>query len=442
MKKLFTLLLTVSILATCLAGCRKKDSVPKDPVTLTLWHVYGDQTDSPMNRLIEEFNTTVGLENGILVTVTNVTSTSKLRYQLEDALTEMPGAPEMPDLFSCHSNMVLTLGADNLVDWNDYFTEEELSDYVPAFLEDGTVVDGKLSVFPVSKSTYTLYVNRSLFDKFSADTGISIDSLSTWDGFFDTAARYYEWSGGKTFCAFDYFIRHIELDMQARDGEFSYTDDGWYDFDNPSLHTSWNKFATSLVQGHIAVADKYSSTQVMIGEALAGIGSTAGVSYYNDIVTYPDNTSEQMNLTVLPLPRTGVGQEYMPQTGVGMCSYKTTDEKAKAASVFVHWLTEGQRNLDFVAETGYMPVNSAAFEAIETYNFVDDSHRSLYSAILEMYEDYTPVVRPDFDNFYDRTDALYDGFRKLQPVLKERSDNGESINTLVEETWELFRSIQ
>ena len=441
MKKLFSLFLAVSMFAICLSGC-KKNEAPKDPITLTLWHVYGDQADSAMNRLVEEFNTTVGLEEGILITVTNVASTSKIRYQLLDAQAKVPGAMEMPDIFSCHSNMVLPLGADNLVDWNDYFTEKELSDYIPAFLEDGTVVDDKLSVFPVSKSTYTLYVNRSLFDKFSADTGVSIDSLSTWDGFFDTAARYYEWSGGKTFCSFDYFIRHIELDMQARDGKFTYTDDGWYDFENPSLRTSWNKFARSLVQGHIAVADQYSSTQVMTGESLAGIGSSAGVSYYNDIVTYPDNTSEQMNLTVLPLPRTGTGKEYMPQTGVGMASYKTTEEKAKAASVFVRWLTEDKRNLEFVAETGYMPVNSAAFDAIETFTFADDAHTRLYAAIREMYQEYTPVVRPDFDNFYERTDALYDGFRKLQPELKERSDNGENINALIEETWDLFRSIQ
>lgn len=441
MKKLFVLLLTVSMLSICMFGCNTKEHNSKEPITLTLWHVYGDQADSPMNQLIEEFNQTVGLEKNILITVTNVSSTSKIRYQLLDAQAGKPGVPEMPDLFSCHSNMALALGAENLVDWNDYFTKEELSAYVPAFLEDGTV-EGKLSVFPVSKSTYTLYINRSLFDKFSADTGVSIDSLSTWDSFFDAAARYYTWSGGKTFCAFDYFIRHIELDMQARDGKFTYTDDGWYNYEDPSLRTSWDKFATSLVQGHIAVADQYSSTQVMTGETLAGIGSTAGVSYYNDVVTYPDNTSEQMNLTVLPLPRTGTGKEYMPQTGVGMCAYKTTKEKAEAASVFVRWLTEGERNLAFVAETGYMPVNSAAFDAIESFTFADAAHTSLYTAIREMYQGYTPVVRPDFDNFYERTEALYDGLRKLQPEFKTRANNGESVAALVEETWNLFRSIR
>ena len=33
---------------------------PRKPVTLTMWHVYGSQTGSPMNDLVERFNRTVG----------------------------------------------------------------------------------------------------------------------------------------------------------------------------------------------------------------------------------------------------------------------------------------------------------------------------------------------------------------------------------------------
>ena len=32
----------------------------------------------------------------------------------------------------------------------------------------------------------------------------------------------------------------------------------------------------------------YSNTQVMTGETLAGLGSSAAILYYNDFVTYPD----------------------------------------------------------------------------------------------------------------------------------------------------------
>ena len=36
---------------------------------LSIWHVYGEQADSPMNRLLTEFNDTVGREKGILLNV-------------------------------------------------------------------------------------------------------------------------------------------------------------------------------------------------------------------------------------------------------------------------------------------------------------------------------------------------------------------------------------
>ena len=78
MKKWCLLALVLVLLVTALTGCSDKSKLnPDNPVILSLWHVYGEQTDAPMNRLVEEFNTTVGLEKGVVVTVTNVTSSSR-----------------------------------------------------------------------------------------------------------------------------------------------------------------------------------------------------------------------------------------------------------------------------------------------------------------------------------------------------------------------------
>ena len=50
-RKIAALLLAVFILS-CFAGC---SGTPKEetPTTITVWHVYGGQTDSPLNDLIE-----------------------------------------------------------------------------------------------------------------------------------------------------------------------------------------------------------------------------------------------------------------------------------------------------------------------------------------------------------------------------------------------------
>jgi multiple sugar transport system substrate-binding protein len=229
----------------------------------------------------------------------------------------------------------------------------------------------------------------------------------------------------------------------AQTGGIEYTDDGWYHLEDPAVKASWMKFAVPFAQGHICVSDTYSNTQVMTGETLAGIGSTASITYYNDTVTYPDNTSEPMDLVVLPLPKTGDGTQYMPITGVGMSAFKSDDErKAEAAAEFLRWFTESQRNLDFVVETGYMPVRTDAFASIDNYAFPTDGYASLYGTINVMLENYEPVVRPDFDGFYKRVTALYDGLRQLQPDLVLRAGNGEDVGALAEEVWNFLCSVE
>ena len=439
--RITTGILLLLFLFVSVTGCARRSLLsPAAPVTLTIWHVYGEQADAPMNLLIEEFNETVGKKKGIRLLVTNVTSTSKLLAQLQDAIAGKPGALELPDLFSCHTQNAMTLGAENLVDFGEWFSARELSGYVPEFLESGRI-DGRLVVFPVTKSTYALFLNGSQFARFSADTGVTYDDLSDWNGFFDAAAKYHTWSGGKPFCAFDYLVRHMELDILSKRGTLDYTESGWYDTADAEFEASFTMFAEAIAKGHIAVSDLYANTQIMTGEVLAGIGSSAAIGYYNDTVTYPDNTSEPMNLQVLPLPASGGKQEYMPQTGVGLCAFRTTDKKAEAAWEFVRWFTEGERNLDFAVQTGYMPVTDEAFDAIDDYTFTDPAYENLFGAVRTMYENCIPVVRPDLDGFYDKTDALYGWLRDNQPSFPRRLANGESLERLTGEIWAFFSSV-
>ena len=122
MKRSIVILAAAVIALTGLFGCAEKSTLdPKEPITLTMWHVYGEQASSPMNRLVDEFNTTLGKEKGVVVQVTNVTSTSKISAQLKAAASDAPDAPEMPDLFSAHTNTAAELGAEKLFDYGKAF---------------------------------------------------------------------------------------------------------------------------------------------------------------------------------------------------------------------------------------------------------------------------------------------------------------------------------
>ena len=431
-------LLLFAVLLIALSACSSKSLLdPDEPVTLTMWHVYGEQADSPMNRLVAEFNDTVGKERGIIVNVTKMTNARDIGALLVEAQTDKPGAPEMPDLFSCHATNVAQLGTEAVLDWQDWFSKDELATFVDAFVADGMIGDS-LAVLPVSKSTNLLFVNGSQFARFSADTGVTLDDLATWDGFFAAAEAYYNWSGGKPMCALDYLLVAVELNAQAKGGRDFETESGWYDLDNAELKASYYEFMRPLVQGHIAVSDLYSNTQVMTGETMSGLGSSAAILYYNDTVTYPDNTTEPTNLILLPYPQAANGDHLMTQAGVGLAAYRTTPEKAEAASVFAHWLTEPERNLDFVAQTGYMPVRSDAFEKIDSYSFASPEYAALYQTLDAMRADCTAISDTSAAEHYTRVYQLYDQLREAQVLWPQRLKDGESLDTLLDEAWALF----
>ena len=412
-RKLFLLLLIFSISICCLPGCKKSELDKNKPVTLTMWHVYGEQADSPMNRLIDEFNETVGVEKGIIINVTAMSNASKIGEKLLDAHNKIPGSAGMPDLFFAHKSNVLELGADCLLDWNEYFSEKELSAYIPEFLEDGTAA-GKLSVFPVSKSTHLLFIAGGQFERFSADTGVTYEALSTWDGFFDAAAKYYDWSGGKPFCALDYPLRAIELAATESGAGNIFADNGFYDPSNVIFKQTFIKFADSLAKGHIMLSNLYSNTQVMTGEVVAGIGSSAAILYYNDTVTYEDGTSEPMDPEILPLPAENGKKPYITQAGVGLCAYKTTSQKAEASAIFAKWLTEPERNLEFVCQTGYMPVTNGAFDKIDDCRFKTADYEKLYAALKKVKESSEVLSEQQSPEYYSKVYAFYDYLRNEQ----------------------------
>ena len=194
-RKIAALLLAVFILS-CFAGC---SGTPKEetPTTITVWHVYGGQTDSPLNDLIDEFNQTVGKERQINVQVTSVSNSNTIHELVLAAANGEPGASELPDIFSSYPKTVMALPDDGiLVDYRDYFSEEELSAFIPAFVEEGTVND-RLVVLPVAKSTEIMFINETIFERFSQATGVTIEDLGTWEGLFQAAEAYAAWTPGR-----------------------------------------------------------------------------------------------------------------------------------------------------------------------------------------------------------------------------------------------------
>lgn len=432
MKKTISLILTVVLLLSAvLTGCSDSSPLdPKNPVTLTMWHNYGGDMQATMDYLIDQFNSTVGKEQGIVINVTAIASSSELNKTLEMISNGDPGAPDMPDIFTGYPKIAIQLrDKDMIADLSAYFSEDELSGYVEAFVEEGRLSDGGLYVFPIAKSTEVLYVNQTLFDRFAAETGADASDLATFEGIARLSEMYYEWSGGKQFYGSDSWFNFAEVGMAQLGGRI---------FSGEALSLDSDKFDyifdliyAPAVEGGIAVYDGYSSDLSKTGDLVCSTGSSAGILFYGNTITYDDGTIEDVEYSILPYPVFENGTKTAIQRGGGLMVAKSDEKKEYAACEFIKWLTAAEQNMGFVANTGYLPVTKQAFEEdIHDYvGTVEDTRiQKMLTSVLSMYDSYTFFTAPNYAGFDDDSDRFESRFKRLLQADRTAFLAGEAVD--------------
>lgn len=416
--------------ASLLSGCSgSKDALdPKNPTDVTMWHNYGGVMKDTMMTLIDEFNSTVGKERGIHISVTAIAASKEQNDKLTLIAEGVPGADEMPDIVTAYPSMAQTLAdAGLLAELDTYFTAAEIDAYLPAFIEEGRLTDGKLYVFPVAKSTEALFLNKTFFDRFSAATGVTLDSLATFEGLAAASVKYYEWTDaqtpdtsndGKTFFTADSWFNVAEVGTAQLGGAF--VGEGSLNTNADTYKRIWDFTVNPALSGGYAVIDGYSSDLYKTGEIAACIGSTAGILFYGDTVIYDDNTSESIESIVLPYPVFEGGKKTALQRGAGMVVAKSDPKKEKAATIFIKWLAEAEQNMRFVAGTGYLPVTKQAFDekmSGEISVTENPTVKLLLDVAMKTYKEYDFIVAPNVPDF----DAMS---KKYETNIKNAMNNG------------------
>ena len=320
-----------------------------------------------------------------------------------------------------------------LVDLNNYFTEKELNTYVPSFVDEGRMNDGGLYVFPFAKSTEILYLNQTLFDRFSEATGVPLESLSTFEGIADASMKYYEWTDsltpditndGKAFYAADSWLNLAQAAMKQQ-GDELFVDEKLNLF-SPAYEKIWNICYLPSTTGGFAIYDGYSSDLSKTGDLVCSTGSSAGILFYGDTITYADNTVEQVEYTILPFPTMEGGRKYALQRGNGLFVAKSDSSKEYAASIFLKWFTKPEQNMRFISSTGYLPVTTEAFGELmeqEITSMENPRIKQMLTAVTQMYEEYEFFVAPLFDSF-DAMGKTYEAdYKKL---LQESTDTAQN----------------
>ena len=439
MKKIIVIALSLIILLPAFSGCGDKSPLdPKKPVIITLWHNYGGQMEKSMNDLVDEFNSTVGYEKGIIINITSVASSSVLYEKIASAAEGHPGASELPNITTGYPKSALVLvNNGKLCDLKEYFTEEELDRYLPQFINEG-MISGKLAVFPTAKSTEVLFLNKTLFYRFSEATGIGMDELSTFEGIVRAAIRYYEWTDsltpdipddGKTFYIADSWFNIAQVGMYQMGDSFIVNET--LNYSEEYRKRIWEPFLKAFAKGGFAIYDGYSSDLAKTGDIVCSTGSTAGILFYGDTITYPDNTTIDVEYEILPYPVFEGGKKAAIQRGGGMIVTKSTREKEYASAEFLKWFTAPEQNLRFISETGYLPVTREAFETRIEENIDKIGNRNIRKLLrtaVAMYRDYDFYIPPVFDEI-DSLEKSY-SVRMMKAAVKVRENYMSLLETM------------
>ncbi|MEA5059946.1 MAG: extracellular solute-binding protein [Clostridia bacterium] len=428
MKKEVVAILLAGLLCSLLvAGCSGKPTNgldPRNPITLTMWHNFGGDMQKTMDGLIDEFNSTAGKEKGIIINVTAITSSSELQDALNMIVNGDPGAPAMPDITTSYpKTAVLFQNKGMLANLDAYFTEKELAAYVPAFIQEGRFGDDGLYVFPFAKSTEILYVNQTLFDRFATATGLTMESMQTFEGIAEAARRYYAWTDaqtpdipgdGKQFYAADSWINLAQAGMLQQGGTLIL--DQNLNLDNDIYAHIWETCYAPSVAGGFAIYDGYSSDLSKTGDLVCSTGSSAGILFYGDTITYADNTVEQVEYSILPFPVFQGGKKIAIQRGNGFSVAASDPTREYAAAFFLKWFTQPAQNMRFVASTGYLPVTKEAFEKempAQMATVEDPRIQKMLEAVVQMQAEYEFFVAPTYAAF----DSISKDYEKRYKAL-------------------------
>lgn len=370
----------------------------KNPVSLRMWHYYNGLQKSALDEMVAEFNDSVGSQQGIVVEAFSHGSIADLTENVLDAVHKKVGAEQVPEIFAAYADTAYQVDQLNMVaDLSPYITQEELAAYVPGYIAEGRLGNAaEFKIFPVAKSTEIMMLNKTDWTVFADETGAKLEDLATMEGLVAVAKTYYEWTDaktptpndGKAFWGRDSMANYFIIGAkQLGVVLFDVKDDVvTFHLDKAVLRTLWDNYYVPSVEGWFGAYGRFRSDDAKTGDILALVGSSSGAAYFPDSVTISDTESYPIEALSLPAPRFRNGEKVAVQQGAGMVVTKSTPQKEYAASIFLKWMTEEARNINFSISSGYLPVKTAAndsakiAQAIQTMA-ADESVRKLATSM-------------------------------------------------------------
>ena len=367
-------ILAIVIIGLVVFNQKKNHGLSKnDPQSLTIWHYYNGAQGIEFEQLVAEFNDTVGRDMGIVVYAESKSSINDLNIALMDSAQKKVGAEEMPNLFQCYQATAMDLDQLGLLgSFDPYLTEAERAEYLDSYMEEAKLGAGdEMKLFPFAKSTEVMMLNKTDWDVFAQDTGVTVEDLKTWEGLAEVAEKYYNWSDGEAFFGRDAFANYMVIGAKQLGKEFFPVQNGQVSLqvDHDVCRKLWDNYYVPFVKGHYASVGRFRSDDIKLGIIIAQVCSNTSATYFPREVAAEDGVSYPIDFMVLPVPNFEGFDPLIVQQGADMAMKKGTEREEYASTVFLKWFTEKEQNVRYALHSCYLPVkkDSIQKDVIEQY---------------------------------------------------------------------------
>ena len=389
------MLFLVIIAAVLFTACSDTTVVkldPEHPVTLIVWHYYNGPQKTAFDEAVREFNETEGYEKGIIVEAVSKNSVNQLAEEILASAESDFGSSELPNIFGCYGDSASEmLKMDKIVALDDYIKKENIEEYLDSFVTEGKLNTDHLYIFPIAKSTESIFLNKTDFDKFAAAVAgapynqtVTYDDLKTWEGIKRVGNLYNRYTDDLTgdvvgdglgFFGIDSSANYLTCGAMQLGYDIAPVENGKLkttELNNEIMKRLFDIYYTGTVEGAFVKKSTYASDDIKTGNSIAMLASTTGARYFPSEVTLENGTQYPVELMVLPMPVMEGGEPYAISQGAGMSVIKATPEEEYASTLFLLWFTEENRNVNFSIESGYLPVKKTAINGDAIKTALDD----------------------------------------------------------------------
>ncbi|MCF3944049.1 ABC transporter substrate-binding protein [Oceanobacillus sp. HCA-5259] len=315
---------------------------------ITFWYAFGDAVGESNESLTEEFNETVGADEGIHVNAEFQGDYNDIYSKLQSGFV----AGEVPNISVINSLGVLQFAKNDMLEpIGDFISNESLDDFYPGLLLNSYYDDVQYGL-PYLRSTPLMYYNKTLFEELGID-----ENLETFDDV--KAASEILNENGYTGMGFIPDQWHFDALMRQSGGGIMNEDMTEAIFASESTVELFEFLRENMEEENFDFYQSGDDQTTAIANQGLGIWLASTGSLANTL-TIAEDAGFEIGTAFIP---TKDDIRNVPTGGANIVMVAGQSEEEKEASaVFMNWLTAPDQAAKSHVNTGYLPTRQSLGE--------------------------------------------------------------------------------